>query len=143
MLERLGRGRPRPPRVGDRSIFPKPVRTAVAVLATAMTLSAAARAGDVEVVDAKAQRENGGWRFDVTLRHDDTGWDHYADAWEVRLADGTVLGTRTLLHPHVDEQPFTRSLSGVKIPDGTAAVEIHARDTVHGWSSSAKTIDIR
>ena len=43
----------------------------------------------------------------VTVQHADTGWDHYADAWEVLAPDGTVLGTRTLLHPHTDEQPFT------------------------------------
>lgn len=75
----------------------------------------------------------GGYRFDVTLRHADTGWDHYADAWEVLGPDGTVLAKRVLLHPHVDEQPFTRSLAGVKIPAGIARVRIRAHDSVHGY----------
>jgi hypothetical protein len=44
-----------------------------------------------------------------------------------------VLGTRVLTHPHVDEQPFTRSLSGVAIPEGFTQVEIAARDLVEGF----------
>jgi len=91
-------------------------------------------AGEAEVVDAKATRgADGAYRFDVTLRHADEGWDHYADAWDVLAPDGTVLGTRVLYHPHVDEQPFTRSLSGVKIPAGVTEVTIRARDKMHDY----------
>lgn len=97
-------------------------------------IPAAALAGEAEIVGVRAAPGASGWRFEVTLRHDDAGWDHYADAWEVRGADGAVFGRRTLHHPHVDEQPFTRALSGVEIPDGVAEVVIHARDSVHGWS---------
>ena len=75
-----------------------------------------------------------GDRVSVTLSHPDTGWDHYADGWEVLDADGNSLGVRELLHPHVDEQPFTRSLSGVVIPDGAVAIFVRARCSVHGWS---------
>ncbi|MGR3501957.1 hypothetical protein [Pseudaestuariivita sp.] len=75
-----------------------------------------------------------GWTFTVTLSHPDTGWDHYADGWEVMLEDGTSLGIRELLHPHVHEQPFTRSLSGVTVPDGVRTVYVRARDNVDGWA---------
>ncbi|MEM7668060.1 MAG: hypothetical protein AAF317_02785 [Pseudomonadota bacterium] len=102
----------------------------VAVLATG------AAAGDVEVVDAEASSSGSGWRFNVTVRHADTGWDHYADAWRVVGADGEVYGTRILAHPHVDEQPFTRSLGGVAIPDSVDTVWIEARDSVHGWAET-------
>lgn len=74
------------------------------------------------------------WRFDVTVSHPDTGWDHYADGWEVRAMDGTVLGTRPLAHPHVNEQPFTRSLTGVVIPSDTTEVVIFVRDNESGWA---------
>jgi len=47
-------------------------------------------------------------------------------------AEGLVLGVRTLLHPHIDEQPFTRSLSRVVIPEGLLRVTIRANDSVHG-----------
>lgn len=75
-----------------------------------------------------------GDRFSVTLSHPDTGWDHYADAWEVLDADGNSLGIRELLHPHETEQPFTRSLSGVAIPAGATVVYVRARCNVDGWS---------
>jgi hypothetical protein len=75
-----------------------------------------------------------GDRFNVTLSHPDTGWDHYADGWEVLDAEGNSLGVRELAHPHVTEQPFTRSLSGVKIPEGVTVVYVRARCNVDGWS---------
>ena len=73
------------------------------------------------------------YRFQVTLRHEDTGWDHFANAWEVLGPDGEILATRVLGHPHVNEQPFTRSLSGVKIPKDIKVVTLRARDLVHGY----------
>lgn len=75
-----------------------------------------------------------GHRVSVTLSHPDTGWDHYADGWEVLDANGNRIGYRELAHPHVDEQPFTRSLSGVEIPAGATSVFIRVRCNVDGWS---------
>lgn len=92
-------------------------------------------AGDAVITDAKATRSGDVWRFSVTLLHGDTGWDHYADAWRVVVADGAVMGTRILAHPHENEQPFTRSLGGVAIPDSVTTVWIEARDSVHGWNA--------
>ena len=75
-----------------------------------------------------------GDRFNVTLSHPDTGWDHYADGWEVLDADGNSLGLRVLVHPHVAEQPFTRSLAGVSVPEGETIVYVRARCNVDGWA---------
>lgn len=77
------------------------------------------------------------WRFDVTLSHPDTGWDHYADGWRVETITGDILGTRVLAHPHETEQPFTRSLTGVEIPQGTKTVLVRAKCFVDGWSADA------
>ncbi len=98
-----------------------------------MLLPAAALADAPVVVDARATQTGAGWSFDVTVRHADAGWDHYADGWSVIGPDGTELGYRKLLHPHEAEQPFTRSLAGVAIPPGVAEVTIRAHDSVHGW----------
>jgi hypothetical protein len=106
-------------------------------------LAGSAQAGEADVVDVEVMRAGDGtWRFDVTVRHADTGWDHYADAWEVVAPDGTVLGTRTLLHPHVDEQPFTRSLSGVAIPDDITEVTVRAHDSVDGYGGREVVVAI-
>ncbi|WP_171208596.1 MULTISPECIES: hypothetical protein [unclassified Ruegeria] len=90
----------------------------------------------------EASRSGDTWRFDVTIRHPDTGWDDYADGWRVLDMDGNELGVRVLHHPHVDEQPFTRSLGGVVIPAGTTQVQIQARDNVGGWSDDTTIFDL-
>ena len=96
--------------------------------------AATAQAGeaDVEKVSATITGKNT-YRFNVTVRHADEGWDHYADKWDVVAPDGSVLATRTLYHPHVDEQPFTRSITGVKISESIKAVTVRAHDSVHGY----------
>ncbi|MEX3008793.1 hypothetical protein [Hoeflea sp. TYP-13] len=100
-------------------------------------------AGEVEVVAVDAvQQSNGQWRFSVTLRHDDEGWDHYANRWDVVGPDGTVYGERVLAHPHENEQPFTRSLSGVTIPGEVTSVVIRGNDSVHGLGGKELTVDL-
>ena len=99
-------------------------------------LAAPAMADPAKVEGATAKRVGDGWSFSVTLSHGDTGWEDYADGWRVVSQDGTVLGVRELLHPHVNEQPFTRSLSSVSIPDGTTSVFIEARTNVDGWGEA-------
>ena len=98
----------------------------IILLTAALLLGhAEARAGEADVLGAAlTPAGDGTWRVEVTVEHADTGWDHYADAFEVIAPDGTVLGTRTLLHPHEAEQPFTRSLSGVRMPDGVAVTPV-------------------
>lgn len=97
-------------------------------------------ADEVEVVDVKITSLGGGqYRVSATLKHADTGWDHYADGWDVLDENGTVLGTRVLHHPHVDEQPFTRSLT-LNIPASVKTITIRAHDSVHEYGG--KTMDI-
>lgn len=115
---------------------------AVTVVALIVSLSVAL-AGEADVVAVEtAQRDDGTWRFDVTVAHADEGWDHYADRWEVVAPDGTVLATRVLAHPHVDEQPFTRSLSGIVIPEGVTSVIVRAGDSMHGLGGVEMTVDL-
>ncbi len=105
-------------------------------------LAAPAFADPPVIEDVSASRNGDTWRFDVTIRHPDTGWDDYADGWRVLDMEGTELGMRVLHHPHVDEQPFTRSLSGVAIPEGVTQVQIQARDNVGGWGEATTVIDL-
>jgi len=111
------------------------------IFVLALLLAAPALAGEADVVGVEMTPEAGGtWRFDVTVAHADEGWDHYADAWQVVAPDGTILGTRELLHPHETEQPFTRSLTGVAIPAGITEVTVRARDSVHGFGGAEMTV---
>jgi hypothetical protein len=110
------------------------MRYRILLLGVLVLWPAVAAAGEADVVGVEVRRQDdGGYAFDVTVRHADEGWKHYADRWEVLGPDGSVLATRVLLHPHEDEQPFTRSLSGVAIPAAITAVTIRAHDSVHGY----------
>ena len=118
-------------------------RKFIFVLAFALLAATGARAGEADVVDANATRTGETWRFDVTVRHDDTGWDHYADKWDVLAPGGAVLGTRVLLHPHENEQPFTRSLTGIELSDGIDTVIIRAHDSVDGYGGLEHTLELQ
>lgn len=103
---------------------------------------------DVEFVRA-VLGVDGTWTFHVTLRHPDTGWEDYTDGWDVLLPDETVLKkkesdpfTRLLLHPHENEQPFTRSQSGLVIPEGTILITVRAHDLRQGFGGKEIQIDL-
>ena len=94
---------------------------------------------DVTYVRA-IQAADGSWTFHVTVSHPDTGWDDYANGWDIVTLDGSKLKvqerdefTRLLAHPHVDEQPFTRSQSGIIIPENITQVVVRAHDIVDGF----------
>ena len=100
-------------------------------------------AGTADVIDVKIRMTAPEtYAFDVTVKHDDAGWKHYADRWHVLAPDGKILGTRVLYHPHVEEQPFTRSLSGVQIPSHIRQVIVQAHDKVHGWTEGTVAVEL-
>ncbi len=88
------------------------------------------------------QGTDGAWTFDVTITYPDTGWEDYADGWHIESPDGEILGTRILLHPHVDEQPFARSLSGVVIPDDATEILVRSHNLISGYAPEVVTVPI-
>ena len=114
----------------------------LAVMLISIGLVSQTYAGEVEVVKTRFESRTGSWYVNTTLRHGDTGWSHYADAWRVVTEQGEDLGTRTLFHPHEQEQPFTRSHT-VYIPKGVNIVYVEAHDKVHGWSKKRVIVDLR
>lgn len=119
------------------------MKNVIPVLFSLFFATPAALAGGPEVVDVSVSKAGMVWNISVTLRHDDEGWDHYADGWEVLDARGERLGYRKLMHPHVDEQPFTRSLRGVVIPDGTREIFIRTHCSEHGWDSKVTRVELK
>lgn len=102
------------------------------------------RAGlaDVLKVEIRPATEVGRFDVEVTLRHADSGWDHYANRWEILAPDGRVIASRVLAHPHVNEQPFTRGLSGVRIPAEYTWVRVRGHDLVHGNGGREVTLSV-
>ena len=98
-------------------------------------------AGEADVVGGSITAlGDGRYRIDATVAHADTGWDHYADRWDVLTTEGEVLGVRELAHPHENEQPFTRSLT-LEIPPEVSTVILQANDSVHGLGG--KTFELQ
>ena len=91
-------------------------------------------AGEADVLDVHVScNSESVCRFDVTMKHNDEGWKHYANRWEVLSPDGEILATRVLAHPHDNEQPFTRSLANVSIPSDLLEVVVRAHDLQHEY----------
>lgn len=112
------------------------------ILALFALIASPALAHDPMVVDATAQKSGDTWTFSVTLAHEETGWDDYADGWRVEDADGNELGLRVLHHPHENEQPFTRSQSGIIVPRGMDVVYIRARTNADGWAEGVFALQL-
>ena len=114
-----------------------------AAAALLSALAAGAAAGPADVVDARADCDaERVCRFVVSVRHADQGWKHYADAWEVLGPDDALIARRVLRHPHVQEQPFTRALDGVRVPADLDVVRVRARDKVHGYGGAEVEVQI-
>jgi hypothetical protein len=117
------------------------MKSIILALSGIFLMCATAYAGEADIVDVKIRMTGqDAYSFDVTVRHADEGWKHYADKWDVVAPDGSVLGTRTLYHPHVNEQPFTRSLAGVNITDSIKEVTVRAHDSVHKYGGKTMTV---
>ena len=103
---------------------------------------APAYANQAEVVDVKIKSVGSDqFRIDTTIKHADTGWDHYANAWVVFDEQGNKIGERILHHPHVNEQPFTRSLT-LAIPTAVKTITIRAQDSVHGLNEKGVQVAV-
>lgn len=95
-----------------------------------------------DVVEAELDRTGDTWRVTATISSPYDGPDRYADAFRVLAPDSTVLGVRELLHDHANEQPFTRSLDDVEIPDEVEEVVVEGRDLANGWGGGTVTIAV-
>ena len=116
----------------------------ISICAIVLLPLASLLAGEADVVSAEASCTSSvDCAFIVTVAHADEGWGHYADRWEILDLEGRLIDVRILHHPHVDEQPFTRRLNNVRLPQGTEQVLIRANDSVHGLGGKTITIDIR
>ena len=126
-----------------------PTATAEPAESTTTPPEASAEANaDVLFVSA-TETAVGLWTFAVEVAHPDTGWEDYADGWDVVLPDGTVaktnpddLFTRLLLHPHETEQPFTRNQSNIPIPPEVTTVTVRAHDLVVGFGGQEVVVDL-
>lgn len=117
-------------------------RAAVALSLTCASPLAMAGAADVIAATAR-QAADGSWSFEVTMRCDDRGADYFCDRFEVLTPTARVVGVRRLLHDHTDEQPFTRDLQGVHVPDGfPRGVLLRGHHNIRGYDGAALKLEL-
>ena len=117
--------------------------TCAAIAGAIAMITSLALAGEADVVSVRVAQRGDTYHFSVTVRHADAGWDHFADKWEVVTPDGKVIDTRVLAHPHDNEQPFTRSLGGVRVPADMPTVRVRAHDKVHGHGGAEMEVEMK
>ena len=106
--------------------------------------------GNADVTFVTATRTgDSSWTFEVTVSHPDVGWRDFADGWDVVLPDGKAVllqpkdrFTRVLAHPHVDEQPFTRTQENILIPAAVKTVTVRAHDLVNGYGGKEVKVNL-
>ena len=117
---------------------------------TAQSATPAKPKGNADVTFVKAtQTGDSSWTFEVTVSHPDVGWRDFADGWNVVMPDGKPVliqpkdrFTRVLAHPHVDEQPFTRTQENILIPAATKSVTVRAHDLVDGYGGKEVKVNL-
>jgi hypothetical protein len=142
---------PLPTPTSEDSPLPTPIPTPTSEVSPLPTpVPEASADGNADVLHVRAvQDDDGTWTFHVTVEHPDTGWEDYADGWDVLTPGDQVIRpdpdspfTRLLLHPHVDEQPFTRSQGGIVIPPDLTQVRVRAHDMVDGYGGREVIVDL-
>lgn len=96
---------------------------------------------DVRAVDIR-RAEDGTYTLDVTISSPYDTAERYADGWRVLDQKGEVLGTHHLSHDHASEQPFTRTMTGLVVPNGVTRVTVQARDLLAGYGGATVTVAV-
>jgi hypothetical protein len=96
---------------------------------------------DVVAVKVRASGPNL-FDFDVTISSPYDSPSRYADGFRVYTTANRVLGERKLWHDHQNEQPFTRDLYSVAIPEGLKAALVQARDQKYGYGGKAVEVTL-
>jgi hypothetical protein len=100
----------------------------------------AGRFPDVLAAEPTFDEATDTWSFSVTMSSPYDTPERYADGWRVVGPDGTVFGIHTLAHDHASEQPFTRTQTGVEIPEDVTRVTIEGRDQANGFGGDTVTV---
>lgn len=94
------------------------------------------------ILDVSVKSTGSTFSFTVTISSPYDTHERYADGFRVLDTEGNEMGLRVLWHDHANEQPFSRSLTGVKIPSDITSVFIEARDKTYGWSGVLEEVTL-
>lgn len=96
-----------------------------------------------QIEDVKAvQSKDKTWCFEVQIKHNDQGWNHYANGWQVYDLEGDIISGIIIGHPHDKKQPFIRRHCNIKIKPDVPKVVVKTRCNVHGFGGRAIVLDM-
>lgn len=96
-----------------------------------------------DVIDVEVEQESdGSYTFAVTISSPYDTPERYADGWRIMGPDGTVHGQHELAHDHASEQPFTRTQSGVVLPEDVDEVTVEGHDLANGYGGETVTVPV-
>jgi hypothetical protein len=95
-----------------------------------------------DVREAELERSGDTWSLSVTISSPYDSPERYADGWRVLAPNGDVLGKHQLMHDHANEQPFTRTQTGLEIPQDVQKITVEARDLKNGYGGETVTIPV-
>lgn len=95
-----------------------------------------------DVIKAELSAEGDTFSLSVTMSSEYDSPERYADGWRVLDPEGNVLATMELGHDHASEQPFTRTQSGVEIPEGVETVTIEGHDLENGYGGATVDVEV-
>lgn len=96
-----------------------------------------------DIREAELESEGGGsYTLSVTVSSPYDSPERYADGWRVLTPGGEVLGKRELTHEHSATQPFTRTQSGLQIPEDVNRITVEGRDLENGYGGETVTIPV-
>ncbi|MBA2441420.1 MAG: hypothetical protein H0V53_03305 [Rubrobacter sp.] len=95
-----------------------------------------------DVEEAELERSGEGWSLSVTISSPYDSPERYADGWRVLSPDGEILGEHELGHDHANEQPFTRTQTGLEIPEGVEEITVEGRDLENGYGGETVTVPV-
>lgn len=96
---------------------------------------------DVAGTRQTLQDQDGSWTFEMTVSSPYNSPERYADGWRITAGD-QVFDEKTLTHDHAAQQPFTRSQTGVRIPDDVSSVTVEGGDLRNGSGGSALEVSL-
>lgn len=94
------------------------------------------------VIDATAKATGDTYTFTVTISSPYDSPQRYANGWRIMDDDGNVYAKHTLRHHHASDQPFTRTQTGVRIPDRVDEVVVEGRDLLNGYGGATQRVTL-
>ncbi|CAN5683396.1 hypothetical protein BH24ACT22_BH24ACT22_20130 [soil metagenome] len=96
-----------------------------------------------DVREAELESSGGDtWSLSVTISSPYDSPERYADGWRVLSPNDEVLGKHELMHDHASEQPFTRSQTGLEIPQDVQKITVEGRDLKNGYGGKTVSISV-